>query len=71
MSRFYVFGSVMEYTFNLHCEASSEEDALMQWDKAFPKQTRDNCSPKAFPGDPDKLLYRYESGGYHYDLAGS
>lgn len=64
--RFYVFGGVMEYMFYLHCEATSEEDALVQWDRAFPDETRNNCLPRVYPGDPDKELYRYESGGYSY-----
>jgi len=67
MSRYYVFGSCMECMFHIHCEATSEDDALRQWDQAFPNCSRDICWPKVYPGDPNEDLYVYESGGYIYE----
>jgi hypothetical protein len=67
VKRYYVFGGIMEYMFHLHCEAVSEEDALRQWDEAFPNETRHMCMPRVYAGDPEKDLYRYESGGYEYE----
>jgi hypothetical protein len=57
----------MEYMFHIHCEATSEDDALRQWDEAFPDQTRNAMKPRVYSGDPNRALYVYESGGYVYE----
>jgi len=72
--RYIVMGGVMEYMAHLHCEATSEGEALDKWRVAFP-----DCPERTFLPEvvslserPDMTKHwkydghRYYSGGYRY-----
>lgn len=73
--KYIVTGGVMEYMAHLHCLATSKEDALQKWQKAFPDCHSEVFLPEVVDVDerPDMLKhwkwdgYRYYAGAYRYD----
>ena len=72
--RYMVLGSVMEYMADLHCLAETEEEALVQWDKAFPDCSRESFDPMVCIVKGNSPLEKHwkcdghkrYSGGYTY-----
>jgi hypothetical protein len=66
----------MEYMAHLQCLAASEEDALSQWDKAFPDCKREVFLPSVTEVESSPLMEkhwrghgdRFYAGGYRYNI---
>jgi len=76
LKRFIVMGGFCEYIADYYCLALSVEDALVQWDEAFPTCQRALFLPTVccIEDRPDMEKYwrghghRVYSGGYKYHI---